>query len=177
MMRATGFKRAGDYDGTPFDVVVLAHDERQLRRKLLVLQHGDEVMVDFSAPVTFDSGDVLVLEDGRLAEVIAGEEELYEIHGRDETHLMELCWHLGNRHLPCQVDRRVAPGRLLILRDHVIRDMLIGLGAEVRVISEPFVPVRGAYHAAPHGHSHDHGHEHGHSHSHSHSHGHHHHHE
>lgn len=161
-MRATGFKRAAAYEGMPYDFVVLAHDERHLRRKLLTLQHGDEVLVDFAGSVALQHGDVLVLEDGRMAEVIAGTQDLYAVRGRDQAHLMELCWHLGNRHLPCQIETGDDVQRLLILRDHVIRDMLLGLGAEVTEVSEPFVPVRGAYHAAPHAHSHSDGHDHHH---------------
>lgn len=164
MMRATGFQRAGTGEGVQFDCVVLAHDERHVRRKLLTLQKGDEVMVDLVEPVALQHGDVLVLEDGRLVEVIAGEEALYAVRARDETHVMELCWHLGNRHLPCQIDANEEGRRLLILRDHVIRDMLVGLGAEVTEVSGPFVPVRGAYHAGAD--AHDHGHAHSHDHHH-----------
>lgn len=181
MIRATSFLRAGERTGVPFDHVVLAHDERHLRRKLLTLNGGEEIMVDLAEPVALGEGDQLVLEDGRLAGVRAADEALYDIRGRDELHLMELCWHLGNRHLPCQIDVPAdGPKRLLIGRDHVIKAMLEGLGAKVSEITGPFVPVRGAYHA--HGHSdedpHSHSHSHGEGHAHSHDHdGHHHHHD
>ncbi|RCS24940.1 urease accessory protein UreE [Phyllobacterium salinisoli] len=168
MIRALSHDHAGHYQGTPFDTVTLAHDERHLRRKVLTLAQGDKVLVDFPEPVAFRHGDVLVLEDGRLVEIIAAEEALYEIVPRDRLHLTELAWHLGNRHLAAQIEE----GRIVILRDHVIKAMLEGLGAAVNEIAEPFHPVRGAYH----GHSHDHGHEHvGHGHGHHHDHAHHHH--
>lgn len=134
---------AGHRRGIPFGLVTLAHDERRVRRKLLTLVHGDEVLVDFPDPVTLDDHCVLVLEDGRLVEVIAAEEKLYEIAGRDAEHLIRLAWHLGNRHLPAQLEEN----RILIKRDHVIRDMLVGLGASVTDISAPFFPERGAYHS------------------------------
>ena len=158
-------------DIIPFDIVVLTSDERHVRRKVLTLQHGDAVLVDLAETVMLAHGDRLVLDDGRHAEVIAGEEDLLEARARDGLHLIELAWHLGNRHLPAQIET----DRILIGRDHVIRDMLIGLGADVRDVSEPFQPVRGAYHktggAGPgHTHHHGHGHNHGHSHSHSHAH-------
>ena len=104
----------------PADIVVLEHDARRLRRKLLVLQHGDEVMVDFAQTTTLEHGDRLRLDDGSNVEVIAAEEYLYEIRGRDPEHLIRLAWHLGNRHLSAQLE----PGRILIKRDHVIRTML-----------------------------------------------------
>jgi urease accessory protein len=39
--------------------------------------------------------------------------------------------------------------RILVPRDHVAKAMLQGLGAEVRDVTEPFIPMQGAYHA-PH---------------------------
>ena len=154
----------------PFDLVVLAHDERHLRRRVLQLSHGDKVLVDLPDPVSLDHGDVLVLDDGRRAGIIAAEEEVYDIRATSPVHLSELAWHIGNRHLAAQIEA----SRILILRDHVIKAMLEGLGATVTLVTEPFQPVRGAYsgHGHEHGHSHDHGHAHEHSHGHGHSHGH-----
>ncbi|WP_439624196.1 urease accessory protein UreE [Shinella sp.] len=139
---------------TPIDIVVLSHDQRHVRRKLLHMQHDDVVMLDLKEPVQLSHGDLLLAESGEVIEVIAAEEALYEVTPRDRLHLVELAWHLGNRHLPAEFEE----GRILILRDHVIRDMLIGLGASVREVSEPFHPLRGAYHGTGHGHHHhDHG--------------------
>jgi len=139
-------------DRLPIDVVVLTHDQRHVRRKLLHMQHDDVVMLDLKAPVLLAHGDLLLTETGETIEVIAAEELLYEVTPRDRLHLVELAWHLGNRHLPAQIEE----ARILILRDHVIRDMLTGLGATVREISEPFHPLRGAYHGQGH-HHHGHG--------------------
>lgn len=149
----------------PFDLAVLAHDERHLRRRVLQLAHGDKVLVDLPDPVSLDHGDVLVLDDGRRVEIIAAEEEVYDIRAKDAVHLSQLAWHIGNRHLAAQIEA----DRILILRDHVIKAMLEGLGARVSEVSEPFQPVRGAY--AGHGHDHGHSHDHGHHHDHDHAHG------
>ena len=162
MKRVTGHAHAGHYSGMPFDHIVLAHDERHLRRKVLTLQRGEQILIDLPDPIAFTHGDVLVLEDGRMAEIIAAEEVLYEVTPRNRQHLSELAWHLGNRHLPAQLEE----DRIVILRDHVIKAMLEGLGAKVTEIVAPFHPLRGAYHS---GHGHDH-HDHAH-----HDHGHHHH--
>ena len=149
------------------------------------LPTASKVLVDLPEPVALNDGDRLVLEDGRHVEIIAAEEEVYDIRARDAVHLAELAWHIGNRHLAAAIE----PGRILILRDHVIKAMLEGLGATVSDVSEPFKPVRGAYsgqgaHGHDHGHAHAkrmrtasdaHSHAHSESHSHSHSHdGHHH---
>jgi urease accessory protein len=154
-LTANAYFRAGAWSGAAMDVAVLAHDERHLRRKVLRLEHEGEVLVDFPAAVSLEHGDALALEDGRLIEVIAADEELLEITAHSAAELSGLCWHIGNRHLAAQIEA----GRILILRDHVIKAMLEGLGAHVHEVSEPFHPVRGAYsghsHAQGHGHSHD----------------------
>lgn len=159
MQRVTSYLPAGTPSSHPIDRVVLTHDLRHLRRKLLHLDGGEMVMLDLKEPVLFASGDLLVREDGELIEVIAADEKLFEIRARDIRHLTELAWHLGNRHWTSQIDA----DRILIPRDHVLRSMLEGLGATVREVTEPFQPVRGAYHS--HG-DHSHGHDHGHGHDH-----------
>ena len=144
-LRAVAYVPRGTAIG--FDIAVLSHDERRVRRRLIPLVHGDEVLVDFPQPVTMDQHGLLQLEDGRHVEIIASEEHLYEVRGRDPWHLMELAWHIGNRHAKADLDPEGVGGngRILILRDHVLRDMLIGLGAKVTEISEPFSPMDGAY--------------------------------
>ena len=149
--RATSFLRHHDLPVhaaiVPFDLAILLHDERHLRRRVIELVHGDKILVDLPEPVALESGDVLVLEDGRHAEIIAGEEAVYDIRPRDTVHMAELAWHIGNRHLAASIE----PDRILILRDHVIKAMLEGLGAKVTEASEPFEPLRGAY-SGGHGH-------------------------
>jgi urease accessory protein len=148
---------------------VLAHDERHLRRRAIELAGGDKVLVDLPEPVALNDGDRLVLEDGRHIEIIAAQEEVYDIRGRDAVHLAELAWHIGNRHLAASIET----GRILVLRDHVIKAMLEGLGATVADVFEPFKPVRGAYSGGhDHGHAHAHSHAEAHSHAHSESHSH-----
>ncbi|MGE0629187.1 MAG: urease accessory protein UreE [Hyphomicrobiaceae bacterium] len=154
MLRAT--TTTSEKLAIPFDIVVLTHEERHLRRKVLTLQHGDEVLVDLPKAVVLVHGDRLVLDDGRNIEVIAAEEPLMDVRAAGGS-LTEIAWHIGNRHIPAQIEA----DRILLQRDHVLRDMLIGLGATVVDVSEPFEPVRGAYHrhgtALAHGHhNHDH---------------------
>lgn len=151
MQHVTSYLPAGTPSSNPIDRVVLAHDLRHLRRKLLHLEGDDMVMLDLKEPVLFSNGDLLVRDDGELIEIVAAEEKLFEILPRDRVHLTELAWHLGNRHLPVEVRE----DRIFILRDHVIRAMLEGLGATVNEVAAPFQPVRGAYHG---GHSHGHHH-------------------
>jgi urease accessory protein len=158
MLRAISFIRAADALGDPnpplpVDLAVLNSEERHLRRKAIELVHGEKLLVDFPEPVVLEHQDVLVLDDGRHVEIIAAEEELYEIRAADPVQLTALAWHIGNRHLAAQIEEH----RILILPDPVIKTMLEGLGATVTDTVEIFRPVRGAY-SGGHGHSHAHAH-------------------
>lgn len=169
--RVAALAKSGQTSPEPFYRVVLAHDERHLRRRVLALQGGEKVLVDFLEPMHLEDGDRLLLEDGRAVEIVAADEELLEIRARDPRHLVELAWHIGNRHLAADI----AADRILILRDHVIRAMLEGLGASVLDLTAPFQPARGAYSGhghdhQPHGHDSHADHHHGHDH-HGHEHG------
>jgi urease accessory protein len=147
-LRATAIARAGSTAESPFASVILGSEERHLRRKLIALQHGDEVLVDLDKPMKLEDRDCLVLEDGRLIQIIAADEELIEVTAKNAEHLLKLAWHIGNRHLEAQIEQR----RILIRRDHVIAHMLEHQGATVRPVREPFSPEHGAYHS--HGHEH-----------------------
>ncbi len=130
------------------DQCTLTYDERFLRRKRLTTADGADFLVDLPQTTSLNQGDAFALSDGRLIEVVAADEDLLEITGPD---LVRLAWHIGNRHMPCQIEA----ARLLIQRDHVIQDMLQKLGATLREVSEPFTPEGGAYgHGRTHSHAH-----------------------
>jgi urease accessory protein len=164
MIRATRVQGQHRWIEPPADTVVLDFDDRHRRRMAMVGTRGLEFLLDLEHAVALRGGDALVLEDGKLIEVVAAPEPLIEIRGADPQHLVRLAWHLGNRHLPTQV---MAKG-LRIRRDHVIEAMVTGLGARVIEIEAPFDPEGGAYAghahapeagAPPHA-AHDHGHPH-----------------
>ena len=144
-LRATSFARASFVTEEPWAFVSLEAQERHLRRKLIALADGSDVLVDFEKSVKLEDGDCLVLEDGRLVQITAQPEDLLDVRGRDATHLARLAWHIGNRHLEAQIER----DRILIRPDHVIAQMLEGLGAMVSRTRETFSPEHGAY---AHGH-------------------------
>lgn len=144
--RATSVARGGGGE----DVVTLAYDQRYRRRGLLTTQAGSEVLLDLAEATELQDGDSLLLEDGRRIGVRAAAEPLAEVRAEGAV-LARLAWHVGNRHTPAQVE----DGRLLIRRDHVLEDMLRGLGATVSHVEEPFRPEGGAYgHGRTHGHHH-----------------------
>ncbi|MBB4305406.1 urease accessory protein [Rhodobium orientis] len=156
---------------TAADSVLLDYESRYLRRKVLTTASGKKLLVDLPKATVLKDGDLLEAGDGTLIAVTAAKEALAEVTVSDPHALVRLAYHLGNRHLPVQID----PDRLLIERDHVIEEMVEKLGATVRHVEEPFNPEGGAYgygrtHGHDHGHSHSHDHDDGHGHGHSHDH-------
>ena len=132
----------------PVGSLSLSYEDRFLRRKVLELTDGRHVLVDLPKTTSLNQGGVLVLEDGSEIAVIAAPEPLLQVTG---PALHRLAWHIGNRHTPCQIEDT----RLLIQRDHVIKDMLTKLGAELTDVVEPFTPEGGAYgHGRTHSHAH-----------------------
>jgi urease accessory protein len=157
MLRATEVVSAGDWKGEPADVVRLDYDRRTRRRISLTGTGGLTFLLDLAKAPVLRAGDGLRLEDGRIVAVEAAPEQLLEISCREPRLLARIAWHLGNRHLATEIAARV----IHIRDDHVIADMVRGLGAEARVVSRPFNPEGGAYgHGAVHGHRHGHGHHH-----------------
>jgi urease accessory protein len=141
MIRATKVHGQHRWSETPADTVVLGFDDRHRRRMTMTGTRGLAFLLDLENAVALRGGDALVLDDGRLIEVVAAPEPLAEIRCNDPQHLVRVAWHLGNRHLPTQI---MAKG-LRIRRDHVIEAMVKGLGARVIEIEAPFDPEGGAY--------------------------------
>src|SRR5437667_7932713 len=149
MIRATQVRGQHRWTVAPADTVVLDFDDRHRRRIAMTGTHGLEFLLDLENAVAPRGGDALVLEDGRLIEVVPAPELLLEIRGGDPLHVVRVAWQLGNRHLPTQI---TAKG-LRIRRDHVIEAMVKGLGARVIEIEAPFDPEGGAYAGGGHAHA------------------------
>ena len=159
MLQATSVIPKGEWQGATRDTIVLAYDDRYRRRVLLKTEGGAELLLNLVQTRVLQEGDALRLDDGSLVEVKAAPERLAEITCVDTAALVRVAWHLGNRHLPTEL----VGDRLRIRDDHVIVEMVKGLGADVRIIEAAFNPEGGAYgHGAVHGHSHSHGHVHRH---------------
>jgi urease accessory protein len=150
MMRVIKVLAAGERgDVAAADHVLLDADDRQRRRIVLTGEKGTKVLLDFPSPVTLRDGDALVLEDGSIVEVAGQAELLVEIGAKAPLDFVRLAWHVGNRH----TDVQFTDSRFRIRRDHVLEEMVKGLGAVVTPVEAPFDPEP----AMPHAHDHDHG--------------------
>ncbi len=147
MKRVVTIKPAGEWDvASARDRVVLDAGDRARRRIVLKGERGTEFLLDFEKPVALRDGDALLLDDGTLVLVAGENEPLIEVSAGSALDAVRLAWHLGNRH----TDVQIVGDKLRIRRDHVLEEMLRGLGAKIAMLEAPFDPEA----AAPHGHAH-----------------------
>jgi len=140
MIHARFLSPKGAWRATAADSVVLDYDERYRRRVAMKGTRGLEFLLDLPDAVVLRGGDALVLDDGRLVEVVAAAEELLEFRVATPFDLTRLAWHLGNRHTPVQI----LSNRLRVRNDSVIENLARGLGCKVSRIEAPFDPEGGA---------------------------------
>lgn len=133
------------------DTIKLTFDQREKSRLRAKTQGGEDLGLQLRSGTVLAHGDKLQLSDGRVMEVLAADEALHEVRAENATQLARIAYHVGNRHVPLQVN----DDHLLMLPDHVLKAMVEGLGGTVREVNRPFQPERGAYgHSHVH-HSHD----------------------
>ncbi|ESR24864.1 urease accessory protein UreE [Lutibaculum baratangense] len=147
MLRATRVLPSGSFE-PPIDTVTLDHDGRHRRRMVLTGDHGTEFLLDLPEARALREGEGLELEDGRVILVCAAPEKLMEVTAGNRHALMRIVWHLGNRHLPVEIE----VDRVRLRPDHVIEAMIVGLGGKVAHVEAPFHPETGAYHHHDHRH-------------------------
>lgn len=183
MLRAGNVIRKEDLGGRiASDSITLDREARWRRRIAMESDRGHKFLLDLAEATYLGHGDALELSNGALVKVLAAPEELMEIHAHDPLTLARIAWHIGNRHTPAEI----TPHAIYIKPDHVLAEMVAGLGAHVHEVKRPFEPEGGAYgskgplqsghHHGGHSHAHDEGHHHhgdrAHAHHHHHDHGH-----
>jgi urease accessory protein len=133
------------------DTVTLAYLDRHRRRIRLATDSGAIFLLDLARAYHLSEGDGLELDDGSYVRVRAAPEAVIEIAAADQASLLRIAWHLGNRHLPLQV----VDDCLRIREDHVIAEMVTGLGGRISRLEAPFLPEIGAYAGVGHRLAHD----------------------
>jgi urease accessory protein len=119
----------------------LPFDRRQKSRQLAALVSGETVAIVLPRGEVLRGGDWVVASDGRVIEVVAEVEKVMHVECDSAENLARAAYHLGNRHVPVQVGK----GWLRLESDHVLEEMLRGLGATVTMLEVPFEPEAGAY--------------------------------
>ncbi len=122
-------------------MLTLPFEQRQKSRLRVHLDDGREAVLLLPRGTVLRGGDVLRTETGELIAVRAAVEAVSTAYSDDVLSLARAAYHLGNRHVPVQV----AAGWLRYGRDHVLDEMLRGLGLRVDHEESVFEPEAGAY--------------------------------
>ena len=138
--------------------VVLPLDLRIKTRQRVTLESGEDAGIFLEKGAILRGGEKLLSEEGLVVEIIAADETVSSVYVDDALALAKAAYHLGNRHIPLQLEA----GVLRYQHDHVLDEMIKGFGLMVTVEQAPFEPEGGAYQSGAHAHT---------AHSHSHSHG------
>ncbi|MCF6303522.1 MAG: urease accessory protein UreE [Devosiaceae bacterium] len=121
--------------------ITLTYSDRFRRRIAMISDNGIEFLLDLAEATELADGEFLLLDDGRHVKIIAAKEKLMRVRGKDQQHLTRASWHVGNRHLACEIH----PDFIVLTHDRIIEKMLLGLGCEVEQFEGPFSPEGGAY--------------------------------
>lgn len=137
----------------PNTTLTLPLESRVKSRLKVRLDDEQEAGLFLPRGIQLKQGDLLTDGAGFVVEVQAAAEPVSTAACADPLLLARACYHLGNRHVALQIER----DWVRYQHDHVLDDMLRGLGLEPVCESAPFEPEAGAYaHAS--GHAHEHGH-------------------
>ena len=135
-------------DATAHATLTLPWERRGVTRQRVRLDDGREAGLFLSRGEILRGGDRLSTGSGEIVAVVAASQPVMLVHASDPRALASAAYHLGNRHVAVEVGE----GWLKLERDHVLREMLEGLGASVEDATLPFEPEAGAYsHAHAHG--------------------------
>lgn len=125
----------------PSDLISLSYDDRFKRRRKMKTQGGFDFLLNLPKAVELPVGGAIVLENGNEIEIFALHEKLYKVIPRDNVSLAKIAWHIGNRHMPCDIHESY----LMMQENTVLGDMLRKLNCSVEEILAPFAPMTGAY--------------------------------
>ena len=132
------------------DRLILPFERRQKSRLRVHLESGEEAALILERGAVLRGGDLLLANDKRIVQVVAADELVLHVSAENPRQLARAAYHLGNRHVPLQVGE----GWLRLEQDHVLKEMLLGLGMTVLEQSAAFEPEAGAY-GGGHRHQHD----------------------
>jgi urease accessory protein len=131
--------------------LTLSWEMRIKSRLRVVLDNGSPAGLFLKRGEILRGGDRLGTDDGYIVEVVSAGEKVSTGYAGSAHLLCLACYHLGNRH----IDLEIGDTFVRYLHDHVLDEMVTGLGLTVETGYFPFEPETGAYGGHHHGHSHD----------------------
>ncbi len=166
-----GPSQRGSGDAQPgkiADTLLLKFDDRRRQQGFVFGTKGTCIEFDFAEPPRLHTDDLLVLDDGRLAEVVADIEPVIELRAKelakDFAAIARLLVALGNRHIPVQI----LANRIRLQKRPEVEALVTEHGLKGAELTAPFEPDEGVELAHDHAHGEGHGHGGGHGHGHHH---------
>ncbi len=156
------FVRLVESDQPSLTSLTLSFEQRSRSRLRVTLDNGQPAGLFLPRGTVLQQGERIQAESGEIIDIRAADETVSSVYVENPLMIARSCYHLGNRHVALQITERF----IRYQHDHVLDDMLRGLGLEVVVEQAPFEPEAGAYGNHSHAHSHAHGHSHAHPHEH-----------
>lgn len=144
------FTQIIDHQATPEVTLSLPIGDRVKSRLKVTLDDGRQAGLFLPRGKILRDGDLVATHDGLVAQIKAAPELVSTVSSDNPHTLAKASYHLGNRHVPLQVE----PKWLRYLHDHVLDDMVRGLGLLVKTETAPFEPEAGAYQSSADGHHH-----------------------
>jgi urease accessory protein len=165
--RAGGLSRGASGGAEPdeiADTLLLKFDDRRRQQGFVFGGKGTCIEFDFPEPPRLQTDDLLVLDDGRIVEVVADIEPLIELRARDLTQdfgaVARLLVALGNRHIPVQI----LASRIRLQKHPEAEALVAAHGLKGAELTAPFEPDEAAQPVHEHEHAHGDGHGHHHHH-------------
>ncbi len=156
------FVRLVESDQPSLTSLTLSFEQRSRSRLRVTLDNGQPAGLFLPRGTVLQQGERIQAESGEIIDIHAADETVSSVYVENPLMIARSCYHLGNRHVALQITERF----IRYQHDHVLDEMLRGLGLEVVVEQAPFEPEAGAYGNHGHAHSHAHGHSHTHPHEH-----------
>ena len=96
--------RKGNSGDVADSTLTLPLHSRIKSRQRVTLDDGRVAGLFLERGSTLKEGDLLLAEDGYRVRIVASPEKLSVIRSRDPHLLARACYHLGNRHVPVQIE-------------------------------------------------------------------------
>ena len=142
------FEKVTLEDASLYSTVTLTFEQRVKSRQKVALDNGEAAGIFLPRGSVLLHGQRISANSGEVIEIRAAGEAVSTTWVDAPVLMARACYHLGNRHVALQITERFVRYQ----HDHVLDEMMTGLGLSVVFEQVPFEPEAGAYHSAGHVH-------------------------
>lgn len=144
------FEQITREDAALYSTATLTFEQRVKSRQKVELDNGEAAGIFLPRGSVLLHGQRIIAQTGEVIEIRAASEAVSTFCTDDPVLMARACYHLGNRHVALQITENFCRYQ----HDHVLDEMIIGLGLSVVCEQAPFEPEAGAYDAGGHTHQH-----------------------